>query len=64
MAQPLRSRLRAARSSGLTSPDPVPVPENARQRTPSPAPAQAPDKPHNSQRQAKHALKAPANDNR
>jgi hypothetical protein len=64
MAQPLRSRLRAARRTGLTSPDPVRNP-NARQGSPTPAPGQRnPDKPQNRQRQAKHARKAITDENR
>ena len=60
MAEPLRSRLRPARRSGLTSPDPVRNP-HARQGTPPQAPRPGtPDKPQNRQRQGKHALKAPA----
>jgi hypothetical protein len=62
MAEPLRSRLRPARRSGLTSPEPVPNP-NARQGTPPQAPTQDPDKPQNRQRQAKHALKALPDEN-
>ena len=61
MAQPLRSRLRPARRSGLTSPDPVRTPTP--QGHPAPAPNQAPDKPQNRQRQAKHALKALTDEN-
>jgi hypothetical protein len=57
MGQPVRSRLRPARRSGLTSPDPVRTP------TPARAPPQipdrrTPDKPQNRQRQRKHAPKA------
>ena len=63
MALPLRSRLRPARQSGLTSPDPVRTPDAARQPAPSSQP-RSPDKPQNRQRQAKHAFKAPANENR
>jgi hypothetical protein len=62
MGQPLRSRLRAARRSGLTSPDPVRTPDAERQ----PAPAlqtEAPDKPQNRQRQEKHAVKALTDEN-
>jgi hypothetical protein len=62
MAQPLRSRLRAARRSGLTSPDPVRIPDAARQPASQPRP-EAPDKPQNRQRQAKHALKALIDEN-
>jgi len=57
MAEPLRSRLRAARRSGLTSPAPVRHHTPAR-ATPLQAPDRGtPDKPQNRQRQAKHALK-------
>jgi hypothetical protein len=63
MAEPLRSRLRPARLSGLTSPDPVRTPDAARQPALQPQP-QAPDKPQNRQRQAKHALKALIDENR
>jgi hypothetical protein len=62
MAQPLRGRLRPARRSGLTSPDPVHNP-HARQGTPLLSPNRSPDKPPNSQRQAKHALKALTDEN-
>jgi hypothetical protein len=62
VAQPLRSRLRPSRRSGLTSPDPVPTPDAARQPAPQP-PTQAPDKPQNRQRQAEHALKALIDEN-
>jgi len=63
MAQPLRNRLRPARRNGLTSHDPVRTP-NAypAPRPPAPAP-RTPDKPQNRQRQAKHALKAPTDEN-
>jgi hypothetical protein len=63
VAQPLRSRLRTARRSGLTSPDPVRTPDAARQPAPQP-PTQTPDKPQNRQRQAEHALKALIDENR
>jgi hypothetical protein len=62
MAEPLRSRLRTTRRSGLTSPDPVRTPTPARAAVPSPQP-KAPDKPQNRQRQAKHALKALTDEN-
>jgi hypothetical protein len=54
MGQPVRSGLRAARCSGLTSPDPVRFLTPARAPRPSPA-TKAPDKPQNRQRQARHA---------
>ena len=41
MAQPARRRLRAARRSGLTSPDPVRTPTQP-QRHPNPPPSQEP----------------------
>ena len=62
MAQPLRSRLRAARHSGLTRPDPVRTPDAARQPAPAPDP-RTPDKPQNRQRQEKHAVKALTDEN-
>ena len=58
MAEPLGSRLRAARRSGLTSPDPVSTPPR-RHGTLLQAPDRGtPDKPQNRQRQARHACKA------
>ena len=62
MGQPLRSCLRAARHSGLTSPDLVRTPDAARQPAPAPQ-TEAPDKPQNRQRQAKHAVKALTDEN-
>jgi len=62
MAEPLRGRLRPARRSGLTSPDPVRTPKARQSSQPQP-PAKAPDKPQNRQRQGKRALKALANEN-
>ena len=62
MAQPLRSRLRPARHSGLTSPDPVRTSNAARPPVLSPQ-TKAPDKPQNRQRQEKHALTTPADEN-
>jgi len=62
MAEPLRGRLRAARRSGLTSPETVRTPTPARAASPQPRP-KAPDKPQNRQRQEKHALKALTNEN-
>ncbi len=63
MAEPLRSRLRPARRSGLTSPDPVRHHTPAR-ATPLQAPDRGtPDKPQNRQRQAKHALKTLTGEN-
>ena len=62
MAQPVRSCLRPARRSGLTSPDPVRAPQRRKAARPQPQ-TKAPDKPQNRQRQEKHALKAPANEN-
>jgi hypothetical protein len=62
MAQPLRSSHRPARRSGLTSPDPVRLPTPTAAQAPRP-PTRTPDKPQNRQRQAKHALKAPFDEN-
>jgi hypothetical protein len=63
MAQPPRSRLRAARRSGLTSPDQVrtPMPPGNQPSGPDPRP---PDKPHHRERQENHALKALTDENR
>ena len=57
MAEPLGRRLRTARHSRLTSPDPVRT--RTPQGTPAPQnPAQEPvDRPQNRQRQHKHAPK-------
>ena len=60
--QPLRSRLRATRRSGLTSPNPV-RPPTPRGNPPPALRTEAPDKPQNRQRQVKHAVKAPADEN-
>jgi hypothetical protein len=62
MALPLRSRLRPARRSGLTSPDPVRNPTPAQAHRPEHRSPGTPDKPHNRQRQEKHALKALADE--
>ena len=48
MAQPARRRLRAARRSGLTSPDPVRTPTAATAPEPAPEPG-TPDKPQDRQ---------------
>jgi hypothetical protein len=61
VAQPLGSRLRAARSVGLTSPNLVRTSTPPRQPAPSPGPEQ--DKPQNRQRQGKHAFKALTGEN-
>jgi integrase len=59
VGQPVRGRLRPARRSGLTSPDPVRTP-HARPGTPPQIPGRrTPDKPQNRQRQGKHTRKAP-----
>ena len=59
MAEPLRRRLRAARRSGLTSPEPV-THRHGRNGHPNPAPEPGtPDKPQNRQRQETHAQKGP-----
>jgi hypothetical protein len=55
MAEPLGGRLRAARRSGLTSPDPGQHPHAARHTAASPD-RRTPDKPQNRQRQGKHTL--------
>lgn len=62
MAQPLRSRLRTARRSGLTSSETVRNHTAPRPPVPSPLPKTT-DKPQNRQRQQKHALKALADEN-
>jgi hypothetical protein len=62
MAQPLGSRLRPARHSGLTSPDQVRTPDAATAADPSPH-SQDPDKPQKRQRRDTHARKAPGNAN-
>ena len=63
VAEPLRSRLRPARRSGLTSPEQVRTPD-ARQGNTAPSPqTKPPDKPQNRQRQEKHALKAITDEN-
>ena len=46
MAEPARRRLRAARRSGLTSPEPVTHPKAEGHPNPVPGPG-TPDKPHN-----------------
>ena len=51
MAQPARRRLRAARRSGLTSPDPVRTPTAATAPEPAPEPG-TPDKPQDRQAEA------------
>jgi hypothetical protein len=56
VAEPLRSRLRPARHSGLTSPDPVRTP-NARQGNPPPAPSQGPGQPAEPSAAGKHTPK-------
>jgi hypothetical protein len=61
VAEPLGSRLRPARRSGLTSPEPVLTPRPAG-HTATP-PTQNPDKPQNRQRRSRHALKAPTDEN-
>jgi hypothetical protein len=62
MAEPLRSGLRPARRSGLTSPDPVRTPRPHGHTAPRPQ-IQGPDKPQNRPRQAKHTLKALTDEN-
>jgi len=62
MAESLRSRLRATRHSGLTSPDPVRTPHAARPASPQPR-TSTPDKPQNRQRQGKRTLKALTDEN-
>ena len=63
LAEPRGRNLRPAGRSGLTSPDPVRIttPQGTLTATPI---QETPDKPQNRQRQGKHALKAPKNENR
>jgi hypothetical protein len=59
MAQPSRRGLRAARRSGLTSPEPVRTP-TAPTATPNPAPEPGtPDKPHNRRAAERPRLESP-----
>jgi hypothetical protein len=51
MGQPVRSRLRPARRSGLTSPDPVRTPHAHPGTHPQIPDRRTPDKPQNRQRQ-------------